>query len=170
MNFPCRLLLSWIVLTAPAMAQAKLPEIQAQSLTGKQVVLPKDASGEVTLLIFGFAHASKAASTAWGKKLNQDFASDNAFVFYQIAGVQDIPRLFRGMAEHGMRSEVPAARQDHFLLLRHDEARWKKFVGYEKPDDAYLVLLDRRGAVRDQWHGRFDAPEYQKLAKEIRAL
>ncbi|HEV2115776.1 MAG TPA: hypothetical protein VGR48_07115 [Terriglobales bacterium] len=165
-TLPVLLLLALGALAVPA----NLPQIKAQTLSGKHAVLPDDASGRVALLVFGFTHSSKPAILAWTKKVGEEFADDQNFVLYDVAVVQDIPRLLRGLAEHGMRSDVPAAQHDRFLLLKTDEQAWKKFVGYQQPADAYLVLLDRSGEVRDQWHGPFSISEDQKLAEEAQQL
>ena len=165
-SLPVLLLLAVSALAAPT----KLPRIKAQTLSGKHAVLPDDASGRVALLVFGFTHSSRTATLAWTKKVGEEFAKDQEFALYDVAVVQDIPRLFRGLAERGMRSNVPAAQHDRFLLLRSDEQAWKKFVGYQQPADAYLVLLDRSGEVRDQWHGPFSISKDQKLAEEAQQL
>lgn len=167
-----RLIPLWLLVALGpiAAAQTRLPAMQAPTLSGKHATLPNDAAGRVALLIIGFSHGSKPADTAWARSVEKEFGGDRNFVLYQIAAVEEIPRLFRGMAEHGMRSDVPAAQQDRFLLLQKDEQAWKRFVGYSQKDDAYLLLLDRSGEVRSQWHGPFDKSEYQKLAGEIRAL
>jgi hypothetical protein len=165
-SLPVLLLLALSARAAPT----RLPRIKAQTLSGKHAVLPDDAYGRVALLILGFTHSSRTATLAWTKRVGEEFATDQNFALYDVAVVQDIPRLFRGLAERGMRSDVPVAQHDRFLLLRSDEQAWKKFVGYKQPADAYLVLLDRWGGVRDQWHGPFNISEYEKLAEEAQQL
>jgi hypothetical protein len=46
----------------------------------------------------------------------------------------------------------------------------KRFVEFEKPDQAYLVLLDRDGNVRWRWHGLFGEVEYGRLREQLHGL
>lgn len=45
-----------------------------------------------------------------------------------------------------MRSGMPKSGQDTFLLINENEA-WKGFPGFSNPGDAYIVLVDAKGAV-----------------------
>ncbi len=46
------------------------------------------------------------------------------------------------------KSGVPDRERDHFVVVYHGEADLKRIVHFQKPDDAYVLLLDKKGEVR----------------------
>ncbi|HWC95181.1 MAG TPA: hypothetical protein VG456_00490 [Candidatus Sulfopaludibacter sp.] len=132
-----------LALAAPLCAQ-QFPAIEGQSLTDHKVKLP-DGSAEV--LVIGFTHASQNQTKAWSQRLT------GAFDTWSIAVLEDVPRLVRGMASHGIKSGVPENQRDHFLLVYHGEKEMKQAAGFSTPDDAYILVLDKTGAIRWKFHG-----------------
>ena len=47
---------------------------------------------------------------------------------------------------------------------------WKQRVGYSKPNDAYLILIDRQGTIKWLYAGPFDEPVFLQLAEIVRSL
>ena len=136
-------LISAVLLSAATVAQT-LPQTKAQTLSGKEVVLPDVAYGRVTLLIVGFTRKSGTATRAWGERLAKDYSSDARLSTYQLALLEDVPKLMRGFVAGGIRNSVPKEKQDNFVLLFQQEKAWKAFVGFAAPDEAYLMTYRRR--------------------------
>jgi hypothetical protein len=162
-------LLSTVLLSVATAAQ-NLPQIKAETLSGKQVVLPDAAYGKVALLIVGFTRKSGTATRAWGERLAKDYASDARLVTYQLAVLEDVPRFIRGFVTRGIRNSVPKERHDNFVLLFQDEKAWKAFVGFAGPDEAYLLLLDPSGNLARRTHGVFSEVEYHALREHVDRL
>ena len=114
---------------------------------------PDGATGKVSVLIFGFTKASKVPTSAWGDKLNADFGTRPDFTLYQLPVLEDVPRLLRGMVISGIKKGLPENKREHFVPILQGEAELKKFVNYHEPDDAYLVVLGRKGETLAQTHG-----------------
>jgi len=74
------------------------------------------------------------------------------------------------MVISGIRKGVPENQRDHFVIVLHAENELKKFVGFEQPDDAYLVSLDASGDVVKQLHGAPDPATYKQLAQKLDSL
>lgn len=127
------------------------PNIQAENLLGKKIELPGAVSQHPTLLIIGFTHASQAPTKAWAARL------ENEFNPYSIAVLQDAPRLVRGMAVRGIKSGVQEKNRDHFLLVFQGEQELKQAADYDRPDDAYVLLVDPGGQIQARWHGPVSA-------------
>lgn len=147
-----------------------MPRIEGQTLAGRKLVLPDATAGHVAVLIFGFTRASKAPTSDWAKKLRADFRSQSALDVYQIPVLEDVPHLIRGVVISGIKKGVPEIQRDHFVIVVRSEAELKKFVGYKEPDDAYLVVLDQRGEVVKQLHGRPEADSYAGVKQSIESL
>ena len=163
--------LAFLLAAALAVAQSHsaMPPIEGQSLAGRKVVLPDAAAGNLAVLIFGFTRASKTPTSDWAKKLRADFRQ-SALDVYQIPVLEDVPRLIRGMVISGIKKGVPENERHHFVVVVQSEAELKNFVGYKEPDDAYLVLLDRKGNVIEQLHGPPASDSYERLKQVLGSL
>ena len=130
-----------------------LPKTDFETLSGQKLTLPGALSGKPALLIIGFSHSSSKPTGEWAKDLSSDCHSRAHLVCYQIAVLQDAPRMFRGMITGGIKRGIPKDEQDFFLILVHDEDTWKSLAGFSNPDDAYLLFVDDRANIRWKTHG-----------------
>src|ERR1035437_9462974 len=132
---------SWLPVMALAVATVlaaqDLPKIEGESLAGHHVALPDAVSGRVAVLVLGFSKASKTPTSAWGQRIEADFASSSVFVLYQMPVLEDVPGFVRGMVISGMKKGVPEDQRAYFVPVLHGESGLKKLVNYKDPDDAY---------------------------------
>jgi hypothetical protein len=124
-----------------------LPATEGETLSGKPTTLARDVSGKPAVVVIGFSKASSSESAAWAKRLKGD-ASLAGMAVYQVAVLEEVPKLVRGMVKSSIRGSVPVADQGTFVMLFHDEAQWKELAHYKNADDAYVVVLDRSGTTR----------------------
>ena len=124
-----------------------LPATEGETLSGKPTTLARDVSGKPAVVVIGFSKASSSETAAWAKRLKGD-ASLAGMAVYQVAVLEEVPKLVRGMVKSSIRGSVPAADQGTFVMLFHDEAQWKELAHYGKADDAYVVVLDAHGMTR----------------------
>lgn len=124
-----------------------LPPLEGETLTGKKASLPAAANGRAALLILGFTHASQHQTKAWADRVQKEFPT------FSVAVLEEAPRLVRGMITHGIRSGVPKDQQDRFLLVYHGEKELKQAAGFDRPDDAYLLIIGPDGRIRWRYHG-----------------
>lgn len=159
-----------LALLTAGMAAQSLPRTESETLSGKKVVLPDDARGKVTLFIVGFSRKSKDPTTAWARVISREFAGDGDFSYYQVAVLEDVPRLLRGFVVRGIRGGVPQEQHDRFLLLFQGELQWKTLCHYAEPNQAYLVLTDAAGSVRWQADQPFSDATWTELRAQVHRL
>jgi hypothetical protein len=140
----------------PLCGQQAFPSIQGETLTGKKVELP-GAFGGQTVVIVGFTHGSQKQTKEWAQRLHGQGA-------WSVAVLQDVPRLVRGMVVHGIKSGLPKEEYDRFVVTYRGEKELKEAAGFEKPDDAYLMIVDGAGAIRWRLHGPATDAAVQGLA------
>jgi hypothetical protein len=148
-----------------AAVAAKFPEIQAETLSGKHVAVPGDVKGKPTLFVIGFTRASKDQTGYWSKKIPSDMVN-----FYSVAVLEDVPRLVRPAIAHSMKSDTPKEKRDHFLLIYSGQKELKEAAGFEKPDDAYLILIDPDGEVAWRFHGPFSHTTLSEMRTHANAM
>lgn len=162
----CAAVLTWAV----AQDAGRLPTVEGESLAGQRIVLPDAAGGKISVLVFGFTKASKEPTTAWANKILKDFAARPDFVLYQLPVLEDVPRFIRGMVIGGMKKGMQEDKRAHFVPILQKESELKKFVHYNEPDDAYVVVLGRSGETLLRTHGSGPGEaSYERLRSTIDA-
>lgn len=133
---------------AAGLLQAQqLPKIEGENLLGQKVTLPDAAAGQPTAIVIGFTHGSNNETKAWAARLQHELPA------YSIAVLEDAPRLVRGMAVHGIKGSVPEDQRDRFIVVVHNEKELKAAAQFDRPEDAYVLLLDKAGAICWRFHG-----------------
>ena len=122
------------------------PCAHGTTLTGTAVALPDALKGKVGVLVVGFSHASQGQVASWGRLLEADYGKSRTM--WRISSCRcsaGAPKMLRGMIVKSMAKSVPEAEKPHFLPLMEDEPAWRAVAHYDKPDDAYVLLVDGDG-------------------------
>lgn len=152
------------------LAQTVVPKSQGTTLAGTPVVLPDALKGKVGVLVVGFSHASQGQVGAWARRLAADYGRSQDVMFLEIPMLAGAPKMLRGMIVKSMGKSVPEAERPHFLPMMQGEPAWRAVAHYDKPDDAYVMLVDGTGAVRWQTEGDATDAAYGELKKNLGAV
>ncbi len=147
-----------------------LPPLRGEFLTGRQAQLPDAASGRVALLALGFTYNSRFPVEAWVGRFRKDFGGNPQVTFYEIPMIGGMARLGKWFIDSGMRKGTPRSDQENVITVYGGTDSWKQRMDYQSPDAAYLVLLDKRGAVCWRHSGAFNEKTYQDLYAQVSAL
>ncbi len=147
-----------------------LPPLKGEFLTGRPAQLPDAAAGRVALIAVGFTYNSRFPVEAWIGRFRKDFGDNPNATFYEVPMIGGMARLGKWFIDSGMRKGTPAKDQENVITVYNDTAAWKERMGYRSPDAAYLVLIDKRGAVRWRHSGAFDEGTYKDLSVQVAAL
>jgi hypothetical protein len=142
-------------------AERPIPNIEGETLSGKRAALPKDLGSKPALLIIGFTHSSQAQTKVWGLRVR------DRFPMWSIAVLEDVPHLVRGMVSHSIKSGIPKDQYDRFLLVYHGEKELKQAAGFDRPDDAYLLVIDGAGAIRWSFHGSVTDAAVEEIGRQL---
>jgi hypothetical protein len=147
-----------------------LPELRGEYLSGRKAMLPKDASGRIALLLFGFTYQSRFAVEAWAKRFRQDFEKNPQVTFYEIPMIGGMARLGKWFIDSGMRRGTPEADHGNVITVYGGTEPWKQRLGFQVEDSAYLVVLDQKGNVAWRHAGPFEEAQYEALTTQVRKL
>jgi hypothetical protein len=142
-------------------AQQAFPPVDGETLSGKKISLPGAFAGQPALLIIGFTHGSQAQTKAWSMRMRDRFPA------WSVAVLEDVPRLVRGMAVHGIKSGTPKDQYDRFVLVYHGEKTLKEAAGFDRLDDAYLLVIDGGGTIRWKYHGAVTDAAVEQIAGQL---
>jgi hypothetical protein len=168
--------LAWILglvaclLFAQASLSEAVPRIGAQTLSGDSLSIPNDLRGRVNILIIGFTQRAGSNNVPWTDRFERDFAADTGCAVYQVAVLASVPALFRNLVINSIRKGVPIDRRARRLITFQDEKFWQNLVGYARPDDPYLLVLDGTGQIVGRTSGLFDEKAFEQLAIAVRVL
>ncbi|MDR3742487.1 MAG: hypothetical protein P4L40_26010 [Terracidiphilus sp.] len=147
-----------------------LPPLKGEFLTGRAAQLPEAASGRVALLALGFTYDSRFPVEAWVGRFRKEFGGNPQITFYEIPMIGGMARLGKCFIDSGMRKGTPRSDQENVITVYGDSDRWKQRMGFQSPDAAYLVLLDKHGILRWRHGGPFDEDAYKDLSVRVSAL
>jgi len=147
-----------------------LPKLEGEYLAGRKAMLPADASGRVSLLMFGFTYQSRFQVEPWAKRFRSEFEKNPNVTFYEIPMIGGMARMGKWFIDGGMRRGTPKADQENVITVYGGTDAWKAHVGFKAEDAAYLVLLDPKGNVAWVHAGALDEAAFQGLAGKVRTL
>ena len=142
----------------------QFPQMEGENLLGKKVTLPDATNGHAAVIVIGFTHGSQNQTKAWTASVQQELP------VYSIAVLEDAPRLVRGMAVRGMKGGVPEDKRDRFIVVYSNEKELKQAAGFDRPDEAYVLLLDKDGAIHWRFHGPVTDAALQELESQAAAI
>jgi hypothetical protein len=145
-----------------------LPEISGETLSGKHLTLPADASGKPAVVSFSFSRTGGKDSSTWSEHMEKDFPAMGHP--YTLMMIEAAPKFVRGMIISGSKKGMSPQAQDRCIAMEHDEDPWKKRIGYTDADKAYVFLLSPDGHILWRGSGPFSDAEYANLKKEIAQL
>jgi len=157
-------------LVSPLTTGKQMPQLKGEFLTGRQAQLPDAASGRVALLALGFTYNSRFPVEAWIGRFRKDFGNDPQVTFYEIPMIGGMTHMGKWFIDSGMRKGTPRSDQENVITVYGGTDSWKQRVDYALPDAAYLVLLDKHGAVRWRNSGAFEEKAYKDLYVQVSAL
>jgi hypothetical protein len=142
--------------------QQSIPRIEGETLAGNKVSLPAAAGGRAALLIIGFTRGSQNQTKAWSLRARDRFPA------WSIAVLEEVPRLLRGFVTRSIKSGIPKDQHDHFVLVQQGEKQLKEVAGFGPPDDAYLLVIDKAGAIRWSFHGPVTDGALEQIGQQFK--
>ncbi len=148
---------------------AMFPHTEAETLSGKKIVLPDALNGRPAIVVIGFTKRSQSQTAAWSTQLTKDYATEPRLQRYSLAVLDEVPKFIRGMVISTIRRAVPKDQQDTFVLITQDSKTWRDLAAISNPDEAYIILFDNTAHVVAQTHGSIE-DAYAPLQSEIHDL
>jgi hypothetical protein len=163
-----RCFIALICISMAACAQ-ELPKLQGKSLNGHLVTLPDEAKGKTEVLVIGFSRDCSAQSRAWVTRIESDFLKRWDLIIFRVPFLEAVPRAFRGFALREIRKTASSDAFDTTVPVFEGEDAWKKLVGFVRPEEAYILVVDTAGQIRATAHGDINVA-YAAVEAKLRDL
>ena len=144
-----------------------IPTARGTSLAVVEMALPNSLQGKIGVLVVGFSHASQEQIADWGRLIEADYGKSAKMTYFEVAMIGSAPKLLRGVIVKSMAKAVPGAEKPHFVPLVEDDKPWRAVTHYDKPDDAYLLIVDGDGTVLWQTEGDATDAAYAGFKRQL---
>jgi len=151
--------------SAPLHEGDVLPQVGGQTLSGKQLTLPRDTVGKPAVVSFSFSKGGGKDSALWSNHVEKDFPAMGHP--YTLMMIEAAPKFVWGMIISGSKKDMPQQVQDRCIAMENDEDLWKQRLGFTDSDHAYLFLLGPDGKIRWKNSGPFTESGYATLKREL---
>lgn len=125
--------------------QSMFPQVRGSSLKKEVVVLPDHYLGKPTLLLIGYVQKAQFDIDRWILGALQAGVKAEIVEVPTIAGM--MPQMVQSFIDNGMRSGIPQGDWGSVVTVYEDAPKIIAALGNDRPQSAYVVLLDREGRI-----------------------
>jgi len=148
----------------------QFPALAGHTLSGVALELPSAGAGSVQVVLFSFSRAAGSDARVWNEHLARDFGASAEVSRSSVIMLESVPKLFRGTALSGIKSNVPKFLWEKTILLFEGEALWKSRLAFSTDSHGYVVVLDKAGRTAWIGSGPFTDKAYAGLQWAVMGL
>jgi hypothetical protein len=159
-------LLSYLAFTNAQPSAPKMVTVEAETLSEKSLVLPRDLPGEKTLILIAFARKQQTNVDTWINGMN---LKDAKFAWIETPVIDPFYGLFSGFIQRGMRRGIPDSMdRERTVTIFTSRVEFLKSLGLpESTDNIYAIVADRTGSVLAIAEGDYSASKAEALLKAV---
>ena len=124
---------------------SKFPQVRAEGLDGKAVVVPDDYLGKETVLLVGYTQRAQFDIDRWILGILQADIAVQLVELPTIPGM--MPVVVQGFITKGMRGGIPQEDWAAVATVFEDADIIVNTLGNDRPQNAYVVLLNSTGEI-----------------------
>ena len=156
---------------AQSAVEHRFPTMQAATLGGRKVSLPRDFGGRANLVLVAFKREQQALVEGWMPAAERLAAARPGLRYYELPTLGRGLTLIRPVIDGGMRSGIPdAAARDRTITLYTNVDAFRTALGLAGTRTIYALLLDEAGVVRWRAEGAFTEAAGAGLAAAVERL
>jgi len=155
------------VVTNPAIGSI-FPSVVGESLDKQTIKIPENFSGKPTVLLIGYLQKAQFDIDRWILGIIQLETPVKIVELPTIAGM--MPQMVQGFINNGMRRGIPESDWKSVVTVYEDADKIVKVLGNERPQNAYVVLIDRAGIMKrviNEGYSATNVKEIDRLAREL---
>jgi hypothetical protein len=142
--------------------------VQGNTLTKQAVTLPDSYRGKITLMLVGYTQKAQFDIDRWILGALQSDIKAEIVEVPTIAGM--MPQMVQGFIDNGMRSGIPKSDWASVVTVYEDAPKIIEALGNERPQSAYVVLLNKEGRIVWTSNSGYSATQVLELKKRVESL
>ena len=139
------------------------PVVRGSNLNQKEVTLPDDFKGSVTVVLVGYQQRAQFDIDRWILGLLQANAPVKIVEVPTIAGM--VPQMVQGFIDSGMRSGIPKEDWASVVTVYEDASKIVEAIGNERPQSAHVLLLNKNGEIAWSSNRGYSAAQVLELSE-----
>lgn len=149
-----------------------LPNLKGNTLSGRELEIPKDIKGKITFVSMGFTRESSKKSEIWLRNFIAKYIKVKDIEFYAFPMIGDniILKSIGSLIEKGLKKQIQKEGYDHAMIIYQPLSPIKKYIDYSNKYDTYLYLSDKNGNVVWSARGDFNVQKFDQLEAVIKTL
>jgi hypothetical protein len=152
-------MISILAFIVAAIVQTMPAALPVETLNGKALAVPRDATAP-SIFVVTFEREASSQASEWTSELRKAISIN----VYQVAVLESVPGFARSFVAGKIRRSVPRAMHDHFLVASKMSAEWRDAVGFSAANDAYVILATPKGQILWRAHGKFTQARLAEVA------
>lgn len=154
--------------TPKQIVATRFPSVRGESLTRQSVTIPDAYQGRPTLLLVGYVQRAQFDIDRWILGVLQAEIPVALVEVPTIAGM--MPQMVQGFINNGMRSGIPEADWRTVVTVYEDADKIVAALGNERPQSAYVVLLDAEGRITWTSNKGYSATQVLELKRIVQEM
>ena len=142
------------------------PKVQGQALSGAELKIPEDLQGNCAVLLIGYKQKTQFDIDRWILGLLQLKTPIELLELPTIAGM--MPEMVSEFISNGMRSGIPQEDWGTVVTVFEDAEKIIAALGNERPQSAYVVLINGDGGILWFYNQGYSAQQVIKLDKLVK--
>lgn len=159
---------STVVVAPEKVTDTAFPQVEGISLAGNKVTVPDDFKGKPTVLLIGYLQKAQFDIDRWILGLLQADIPAQIVELPTIAGM--MPQMVQGFINNGMRRGIPENDWAAVVTIYEDADKVIQKFGNERPQNAYVVLLNKQGEIVWTANSGYSAGQILDLKKIVVGL
>ena len=144
------------------------PEIQAITLSKKQVTFPGFARGKYAFILIAFKRQTQGEVDSWLDPFLEDFYGKQKVTFFEIPMISGSWKWMSSWIDSGMRAGVPDEKHDHVATYYGPLTYYFDYFDIRDSRTVYVFLLDRQGRIIWRDNGPASEQKYEELKNLVR--
>lgn len=144
------------------------PQVHGKNLKGEAVVIPDHYKGKTTLMLVGYTQKAQFDIDRWILGALQADIKTEIVEVPTIAGM--MPQMVQGFIDNGMRKGIPQSDWASVVTVYEDAPKVIEALGNERPQSAYVVLLDKEGRILWTSNIGYSASQVLELKKFVERM
>ncbi len=175
------ILLSTIFFVTTVVAQAQVigkvfPDMEAENVEDKKVMLPKDVAGKYTLVGLAYSKKSEDELNSWFQPVFQKFIQKtnglmsgfgydvNVYFIPMFTGVN---AAATGTAKRKAIKNIDPQLLPFILFYKGELKPYKEALDFEKKDIPYFFVLDAEGKILYATSGKFTEQKMEQIEEVL---
>ncbi len=152
------------------------PDMEAETVDDKKVMLPNDVKGKYTLVGLAFSKKSEDELNGWFQPIFSKFIQKNKGLFesfgydvnvYFIPMFTGVKSTAAGTAKKKAAKDIDPQLLPYILFYKGELKKYKEELEFEKKDIPYFFVLDKEGKIVYTTSGNYTSKKLDEVEEVL---